>query len=218
MLTNKKNTWWKNSDEGWHIGEHRETQGRAFLKRHFHVCFFFSLNVYLFFLVPKISSETRSLLTPCTFTPRSRRTMLSSKPLIDMKPAGQLWLNQWVWQASTLAPSIFLLSADPLETTSSSNKYHWHCSWSGLQRWVWLEAKLPHVRSSTERKRMLCPSLPAWPAWPTTRKQTKCTDETLPLKIPFNFWPCKKGCWNDFFEFRLLNIRNNKGIKMPWGR
>ena len=43
MMTNKKNTWRKDSDERWHIGEHGETQGRAFLKRHFHVCFFFSL-------------------------------------------------------------------------------------------------------------------------------------------------------------------------------
>ena len=50
MMTNEKNTWRKNSDERWHIGEHGETQGRAFLKRHSHVCFFSpALNVTCYF-------------------------------------------------------------------------------------------------------------------------------------------------------------------------
>ena len=121
---------------------------------------------------------------------------------------------EWVWQVSTLAPSIFLLSADPLETTSSSNKYHWHCPWSGLQRWVWLEAKLPHVRwEFTTGEKADVMSLPAWPAWPTTRKQTKCTDETLPLKISFNLLPCNKRLLEWLFWVQITEYQKQEGNK-----
>ena len=129
----------------------------------------------------------------------------------------QSGLLEWVWQASTQAPSIFYCPLIPLKLVlpqtdliDTALKDQDCNDESGLR---------PNCRMSDEsppeRKRMLCPCFPACPAWPTTRKQTKCTDETLPLKISFNLWPCNKGCWTDFLEFRLLNIRNKKGIKMP---
>ena len=169
-------------------------------------------------------SVTRSLLTPCTLTHRSRRTMLSSNPLPNWHEASWAALTQsgvleWVWQVSTLAPSIFLLSADPLETISSSNKYHWHCPWSGLQRWVWLEAKLPHVSQMRVRywRESGCYVLACLPGLPDQQQESRQNVPTRPYPWKFHSTSglVTKGCWNDFLEFRLLNIRNKKGIKMP---
>ena len=105
-------------------------------------CYFFSFRSRLVICDPLTSIDSLHLNSQVKKNSLQSHWLTWKASWAALTQSGVL---EWVWQVSTLAPSIFLLSADPLETTSSSNKSHWHCPWSGLQRWVWLEAKLPHV-------------------------------------------------------------------------
>ena len=161
------------------------------------------------------------VLTPCTLTHRSRRTMLSSKPLIDMK--SQLGSSDSIRSARVSLAS-FHPGAFNFSTVRWSPGNYFFLKQISLTlpliriatmslAWGQIAACQSDESPLLERKRMLCPCLPAWPAWPTTRKQTKCTDETLPLKISFNLLPCNKRLLEWLFWVQITEYQKQEGNK-----
>ena len=163
------------------------------------------------------------VLTPCTLTHRSRRTMLSSKPLIDMK-------SQLGSSDSIRSARVSLASFHPGAFNFSTVRWSpWNYFF--LKQ---ISLTLPLIRIATmslawgqiaacqsdespllERKRMLCPCLPACPPDQQQESRQNVPTRPYPWKFHSTSGLVTKGCWNDFLEFRLLNIRNKKGIKMP---